>query len=63
MGKIISLDKPRRARINPANVDRVENREILNFVNSRRMFIHLVTVSYPPEATECQGEIYFNSFI
>jgi hypothetical protein len=27
------------------------------------MFIHLVTVSYPPEATECQGEIYFNSFI
>jgi hypothetical protein len=27
------------------------------------MFIHLVTVSYPLEATECQGEIYFNSFI
>jgi hypothetical protein len=44
-------------------VDRVENKEILNFVNSRRMFIHLTMVSNPLEATGCQGESYFNSII
>jgi hypothetical protein len=63
MGKITSLDKPRRARINPVKVDRVENKEILNFVNSRRMFIHLTMVSNLLKATGCQGEGYFNSFI
>jgi hypothetical protein len=44
-------------------VDRVENREILNFVNSRRIFIHLTMVSNLLKATGCQGENYFNSFI